>query len=120
MGASIFVCGILPQDLSWFWAFAAACLAMGAFMNAYNIPYVAYLQQTIAPEKMGRVFSLMGSLSSAAMPLGLLVAGPIAEKSGVAVWFLISGVAVCIFSAASALLVLRERKRGTGPETKNL
>ena len=57
----------------------------------YNIPYIAYMQETIAPERMGRAFSLIGSLGSATMPSGLLIAGPIAESRGVSLWFFVSG-----------------------------
>lgn len=110
LGATSLVCSLLPRDMAWFWLFAAACCLMGAAGNVYNIPYVAYLQQNIAPEKMGRVFSLIGSLSSAAMPIGLLVAGPVAESGGVALWFFISGIAVILMTAASAALVARAGK----------
>ncbi|MDR2149919.1 MAG: hypothetical protein LBO67_03715 [Spirochaetaceae bacterium] len=37
------------------------------------------MQETISPEKQGRVFSLLNCLMSLAMPLGLLIAGPAAE-----------------------------------------
>lgn len=108
-------CGLLPRDMAWFWLFAVVCGLMGASGNIYNIPYVACLQESIAPEKMGRVFSLIGSVSSLAMPLGLVIAGPVAESRGVASWFLISGVAMVLLTLASALLVARVKPRPASP-----
>ncbi|EGO63112.1 MFS transporter [Acetonema longum] len=106
MGTSSLLCGLLPSEMVWFWGFAALCALLGASSNLYNIPYIAYLQETIAPDRMGRVFSLIGSLSSATMPLGLLIAGPIAESRGVSLWFFISGIVLLLLTLISALLVL--------------
>ncbi|MFM2489410.1 hypothetical protein ABW365_16285 [Enterococcus avium] len=42
----------------------AVCLFLysdGRRGNLYNIPFMAYLQETVAPEKLGRVFSLFGA-----------------------------------------------------------
>ncbi len=106
MGISSLLCGLLPANMSWFWVFAALCALIGAGTNLYNIPYIAYMQETIAPDKMGRAFSLISSLSSSTMPLGLLIAGPIAEKRGVSLWFFVSGIAMLLLTVVSALLVL--------------
>ncbi len=107
LAVSVFVCGILPRDMSYFWIFTIACALMGASGNLYNIPYVAYMQETIPHEAQGRAFSLMGSLMSFAMPVGLIVAGPVAEKFGVAFWFFVSGIALFMITGVSALLTLR-------------
>lgn len=112
MGTSSLLCGLLPGEMVWFWVFAALCALLGAGSNLYNIPYIAYLQETIAPERLGRAFSLIGSLSSATMPLGLLIAGPIAESRGVALWFLVSGIALLLLTLVSALLVLPQKADG--------
>jgi DHA3 family macrolide efflux protein-like MFS transporter len=78
--------------------FVFFCMLMGAVGNLYNIPFTSYLQETVAPEKLGRVFSLFGSVMSGAMPIGLLLAGPLSEKMGIAKWFLISGILTLFFS----------------------
>ncbi len=109
MGTSSLLCGLLPAEMVWFWVFAALCALLGASSNLYNIPYIAYMQETIAPDRMGRAFSLIGSLSSATMPLGLLIAGPVAESRGVPLWFFISGIVLLLLTFISALLVLRKK-----------
>lgn len=109
MGTSSLLCGLLPAEMVWFWVFTALCTLLGASSNLYNIPYIAYMQETIAPERMGRTFSLIGSLSSATMPLGLLIAAPIAENRGVSLWFFVSGIVLLLLTLVSALLVLPQK-----------
>lgn len=111
MGAASLVCGLLPPAMWAFWVFAAVCALLGGCGNVYNIPYMASLQATIPPESLGRVFSLIGSLLSLAMPLGLAISGPAAEKIGVHGWFFVTGVAVCLFGLAGILLHLRLRAK---------
>ena len=106
IAATCFVCGILPPTM-WAWAvFAFVCLLMGGFGSVYNIPCIAYMQENIPAEAQGRAFSLIGTLMSLAMPVGLLLSSPVAERFGVSMWFLISGigtglaVAVCSIKRA--------------------
>ncbi|UPS97732.1 MFS transporter (plasmid) [Escherichia coli] len=40
---------------------------------------MAYVQESIAPEMMGKVFSLLMTAMTLSMPIGLLVAGPVVE-----------------------------------------
>lgn len=96
LGITSLLCGILPPTLWAFWAFALLCLLMGACGNLYGVPLMAYMQEIIPPQVMGRAFSLWGMMMSATMPLGLLLSGPIAQRYGVVRWFLISGVVIII------------------------
>lgn len=96
VGVTSFVCGILPSTVWAFWIFAGMCCLMGGFGNIFGIPCMAYMQETIAPQAQGRAFSLWGSVTSLAMPAGLLLSGPFAEKYGVASWFLITGIGVMV------------------------
>lgn len=96
IAVTCFICGILPPD-KWAWVvFAFVCMVMGGCGNIYNIPYMAYMQETIPPEAQGRAFSLIGTLMSLAMPLGLLVSSPVAELYGVSRWFLVSGIGTAL------------------------
>jgi DHA3 family macrolide efflux protein-like MFS transporter len=106
MGLWTLLCGILPADLSVFWVFVLLCGLMGAGGNLYNIPYIAYLQQTVSPEAQGRVFSLISSLMSLAMPIGLLLAGPFAEAYGVNKLFVLCGAAIMFIMTVSAAIIL--------------
>ena len=119
MGLTALFGGLVPPTMSGFWAFACLCLLMGASINLYNIPYVAYMQETVPHEAQGRAFSLMGSLMSLTMPLGLVIAGPIAESAGVAVWFVITGVAFLCITAVSLLLMARTHPTDPSAPSEN-
>ena len=53
---------------------------------------MAVLQSKIAPEKQGRVFSLIGSLMGITSPIGLAVAGPISDALGLQFWYIAAGI----------------------------
>lgn len=65
---------------------------MGVFGNIHSIPTTDYMQETIAPEKMGCAFSILPLIASLTMSLGLLISSPIAEKIDVHAWFFVSGI----------------------------
>lgn len=104
MGISSLICGIIPPVyIGWFF-FAASCICLGAAGNIHTIPLAAYIQETVAPEKMGRAFSVLTLISSVTMPAGLLFSSPIAEKVGVNAWFFISGLSM---AALTAFILIR-------------
>jgi MFS family permease len=58
--------------------------AAAAFLAAFFIPFIvsanrAIWQAKVAPEVQGRVFSVQGMFQQASMPLGYLLAGPLAD-----------------------------------------
>jgi len=48
-----------------------------------NGPLLAVVQAVVAPDMQGRVFSLINSVSTGMTPLGLAIAGPVADALGV-------------------------------------
>lgn len=113
LGITFIGSGLAPATITGYWIFVFFCILMGAMGNLYNIPFTAYLQETIAPEKLGRVFSLFGSVMSAAMPVGLIIAGPMSEKLGIAMWFLLSGIFVVILSGLSLIFYKRAKNKNS-------
>lgn len=111
VGITSIICGVLPADMWAFWVFTAMCGVMGASGNVYNIPVIAYLQETIPHEAQGRVFSIIGSLMSLAMPVGLVISGPVAQKYGVALWFFITGAATLVLVGLNACYLALLNKR---------
>lgn len=107
LGLVSLLSGILPNTMPWFWVFTALCAVMGGAGNYFNVGATSYIQLTIEPEKQGRAFSLMTSLMSLAMPLGLVMAGPYSENNGVESWFFITGIAVVCITLVSMLIVGR-------------
>jgi DHA3 family macrolide efflux protein-like MFS transporter len=72
-----------------------ALLFFGGFgLTMNNASVGAILQATVPRDMQGRVNTLLGSMAGAMMPLGLVIAGPLADVIGVrAIWF-ISGIAI--------------------------
>ncbi len=96
MGVPIGLSGLLPP--SGFWGFALLCIVMGLSVPFYNGPVTALMQKKIAPEYLGRVFGLYGSVASIAMPIGLMLSGAFADQIGIHHWFLLSGI-LCVLLA---------------------
>lgn len=105
LGAAAFLSGILPTN--GFWGFAACCFVMGASGTFFNVPLMAHIQETVPPQMMGKVFSMLGSAMTLATPVGLLLAGPVSEAVGVEVWFAGSGV---LLAATGAVCYVLTRK----------
>ena len=95
VGVMLGVSGLLPSSA--FWAFVGFCVVMGLSVPMFGAPLTAMFQTLIDPAKLGRVLSLYTTSALLASVPGLLLAGPLAEKTGVAPWFVISGAAVLVF-----------------------
>jgi MFS family permease len=76
-------------------------------------PIYNYVMQTRAPHRLrGRVVGVMSGLTYAAGPLGLLVAGPLADAAGLKVTFLVLAVPILLIGLiACRLPSLRELDR---------
>lgn len=59
-------------------------------------PFMAILQSNISPEYQGRVFSLTSSLLWLTTPLGLGIAGPVADHFGIPFWFMLAGILIIL------------------------
>jgi len=90
LGLGMAIIGLLPES-----AFGLAVgffFIVGATNPIINGPLMAVVQAVVAPEMQGRVFTLMVSVATAMTPIGLMFAGPIADKFGVQTWFIVGGI----------------------------
>ena len=94
MGMSLVISGLLP--INGFPLFAVCSGLMGLSSPFYSGVQTALYQEKIKPEYLGRVFSLLGSLMSFMMPIGLIASGLFADQLGVNYWFFLSGVAIAV------------------------
>src|SRR4030043_14468 len=99
MGVGCLGMGLLPPS-----AFAIA-VAVGLYLGIVNPivngPLFAAVQAAVAPEMQGRVFTLIGTMAAAMSPIGLIIAGPIADKLGVQTWFIIGGIVTGLMGIGS-------------------
>jgi DHA3 family macrolide efflux protein-like MFS transporter len=87
-----------------FWLAVLSAFIAASMIPMVNGPVHAILQATVDPQMQGRVFTLIGSLGSAMAPLGLIIAGPVADAIGVQSWYVIGGVA-CIVIAVTGYFI---------------
>jgi len=112
LGVGSLLIGISPSDA---YGIALMGIALVGMMNTLaNGPFFAILQSIIPPEMQGRVFTVLMSVSTAMVPVGLALAGPLADRFGVQLWYvfgaLICGLMVTWIVLSPALLHLEEER----------
>ncbi|UCF59103.1 MAG: MFS transporter [Candidatus Bathyarchaeota archaeon] len=77
---------LTPTGLFWFMALASLTISFATPL--VNVSLRTIIQTVIPMEMLGRVTSVNMTLATAAMPLGMILSGPIAEFIGTANFFL--------------------------------
>jgi DHA3 family macrolide efflux protein-like MFS transporter len=72
-------------------------MSLGGFIATFGVSFVSIMlktvvQQIIPAEKLGRVVSILGSLSTVTMPIGIIISGPLASSMGIGNLFLLSSI----------------------------
>jgi len=117
MGAAI---AISPASLAMLWPLPVICLAslaLGITMEIMMVQWTVALTQHIPPGKLARVSSYDAMGSVVAMPIGALIAGPLAAAIGVSATQY--GAAVLILVASALALIprdIRTMRAGAGLE----
>jgi H+ antiporter protein len=108
LGVAMTVIAFLPPLPVILVVSAIVGLVYGPIAPIYN-----YVMQTRAPQHLrGRVVGVMGSLAYAAGPLGLVVAGPLADAAGLHATFLALSLPMLVLGAAAVFLpALRDLDR---------
>jgi DHA3 family macrolide efflux protein-like MFS transporter len=102
MGLGCLVMGVLPPTA--FTLAVATMFFLGVVNPIVNGPLMAAVQAAVAPEMQGRVFTLIGSMAAAMSPIGLMIAGPIADTFGVQTWFIIGGIVTGLMGITSLFI----------------
>ncbi len=102
IGIGVGITGFIPADM--FFAAIGSVFVIGFMIPMGDGPIMAIFQSTVAPEMQGRVFSLLGSLTSISAPLGLAIAGPVSDRFGIQVWFVVAGI-LCIAVGIAAFFI---------------
>lgn len=94
MGVCTFALGIVPI----FWIYLVFMAVFGIAMPIFNTPTTVLLQEKVKEEYLGRVFGVMGMISTSMMPIGMLIFGPIADIIKIE-WLLVgTGVFIIILT----------------------
>jgi DHA3 family macrolide efflux protein-like MFS transporter len=115
LGVAVTMMGLLP---TWAFYLAIALMFVIGFANPItNGPLFAVMQSSVAPEMQGRVFTLIASVAAAMSPLGLIIAGPLADRFGVQTWYIVAGL-MTLFMGASAFFIpaIKNIEQGRGEQ----
>ncbi|WP_435529677.1 MFS transporter [Occultella kanbiaonis] len=105
--ASTFMFGGLTAALGLapnLWVFFAFMFGFGLFVPFFSTPSFTILQETVEPERQGRVFGFVGIVMAVSMPLGMAVFGPLADIYSVE-FLLVAAGGLLVAVAAIAVLV---------------
>ena len=92
-GLFMIVIGLSPV----FPVYLAFNLLIGVTAPCYNSPITVMIQEKVEPSMHGRVFSFMQIATSCALPIGMVLFGPIADKVRIQSLLIVAGgfVVVC-------------------------
>ncbi len=102
MGLGTLVFAAAPSTALWLVVIGA--LLVGIMTTMTMGPFYAMIQTIVEPDMQARIFSLLNSVGSAMVPIGLMVAGPVADRFSIQVWFLFGGL-LCILMAICGLFI---------------
>lgn len=82
---------------------------IGLMVPAFSTSAFTLLQETVEPERQGRVFGFVGIVMAVAMPLGMAVLGPLADIVSVELLLIITGAATVVIAVIAILLPAGKR-----------
>lgn len=86
------------------WVFYALFFVIGLIVPSFFTSAMTILQETVEPDRQGRVFGFVGIVISVAMPLGMSVLGPLADVFAVESLLVAAGVAQIVAVTLAVLL----------------
>jgi DHA3 family macrolide efflux protein-like MFS transporter len=98
IGICTFALGIVP----FFWIYLFIMGLVGFVLPIFNTPFTVLIQQKVAGDILGRVFSVLTMISTSVMPLGMVLFGPAADLIKIE-WLLI-GTGLLIFVLSIVML----------------
>jgi DHA3 family macrolide efflux protein-like MFS transporter len=102
LGAGTLILALAPPS--------AILLAVGGallfgIMNPITVgPFFTVIQSTVEPDMQARIFSIMSSVGTGIAPVGLMIAGPVADRAGIQLWFLLGG-SLCVLMGVAGLFI---------------
>lgn len=78
------------------WVFYGFMFLFGLAVPLFSAPFMTLIQETVAAEMHGRVFSYVGIVMALATPIGMLVFGPLADIVSVEMLLVLAGIATVL------------------------
>jgi DHA3 family macrolide efflux protein-like MFS transporter len=115
VAVSLLAFGVLFGLLGVAWDFVSYLIFMGLgglFLPALSTAQTVYIQEITEPDVLGRVFSIVQIMAASAMPVAILVFGPLADVVSVELLLVVSGVLLAVVGVWYGLTGNRESTRG--------
>ena len=106
IGMSIFF-GVLTVGMGFSTNLIVFCIlffVIGLAVPSFYTSAMTMLQETVEPERQGRVFGFVGIVIALAMPVGMAVLGPLADIIPIEILFIACGIIMVIVASAAVLL----------------
>lgn len=110
MGLATIIGGTMPPTFTGWVGFAMSCALLALAGNLHSIPLMAYIQTIVPAEELGRALSAQTMINGLTMPIGLLIASPIANVIGVNHWFIVAGLGMLSCFVATSYYFRRHQK----------
>ena len=102
LGAGTLILALAP---AWALPLAIGGALLVGVMNSLTMgPFLAVIQSTVEPDMQARIFSLMSSIGGGMAPIGLMIAGPVADRVGLQTWFWLGGT-LCVVMGVAGLFI---------------
>lgn len=102
IGAGCLLVGIAPASA---FTLALVGMAISGFMSPIcNGTLNAIMMAKVAKNMQGRVFTLTGAMSSAMIPLSMVIVAPVAQWLGLQVWYWVGGGLVVLMGLGGLLI----------------
>jgi len=85
------------------WVFLAVMFLVGVTIPFFATPSFTVLQESVEPERLGRVFGFVSIVGAVSMPIGMVVFGPLANVISVESVLIITGSLTFIVAALAFL-----------------
>jgi DHA3 family macrolide efflux protein-like MFS transporter len=86
------------------WVFYGFMFLTGVAVPAFSTPSMTVLQETVEPDRQGRVFGFFGIVSALSMPVGMAVFGPLANVRSVEFVLVAAGLVTLVVAAVALTL----------------
>ena len=100
--------------------FYALFFVVGLAVPAFSTSAMTLLQETVEPERQGRVFGFVGIVMAVAMPLGMAVLGPLADIVSVEILLIVTGAATVLIAVLAVMLPAGRRATAAAHKSTGL
>jgi DHA3 family macrolide efflux protein-like MFS transporter len=108
------------------WMFFGFMFLVGLAVPFFSTPSMTLLQETVEPERQGRVFGFVGIVMAVAMPIGMVVFGPLADVEPIelllfaagVLTFVVIGLAVWLPAGQRAIAAARQASQAPDPAAR--